>query len=203
MTISVGPDWLDPPDEAWLSDEPPFENGRHVTQMLGLIQTLRWRWRDRHDYFCCGRLSIHYASRRKLGPDFFVCLDVEQRDRSSWIPWLEGGRYPDVIVELTDANELAVDRGEKKQIYQDIFRVPAYFIFDPDTGQLEGYRLVVGRFHEIAPDADGLLACEPLGLSLGVRDGSLRYFTPDGKLVETPQEQALRLQAELDALRRT
>jgi Uma2 family endonuclease len=194
-----------PPDEEWLSDEPLMDNSRHTDQMLLLMKMLRWHWRDRHDYFCNGNLSIFYnfAPIKKLGPDFFVAIGVDPRDRGSWMVWREDGRYPDVIVELLTDSTAANDRGEKKQIYQDVFRTPAYLLFDPLTGELEGYGLSGGKYRRIVPDANGLLECEPLGLSFGVHDGWLRYFTPDGKLVETPEEEAIRLRAELDALRRT
>lgn len=199
------PSDLMPPDEEWQSDEPLMDNSRHTMQQLLLISTLRWHWRDRRDYFCCGNLSVFYnfAPIKKLGPDFFVALGVDPRDRGSWMVWREDGRYPDVIVELLSESTTANDRGDKKQIYQDTFRTPAYFLFDPETGELEGYRLESGTYRRIEPDANGLLACEPLGLAFGVHDGWLRYFTPDGALIETAEEEALRLRAELDALRRT
>jgi len=212
VTTIAEPTDLMPPDEEWLSDEPLMDNSRHTDQQLLLISTLRWHWRDRHDYFCNGNLSIFYnfAPIKKLGPDFFVALDVSPRDRGSWMVWREDGRYPDVIVELLTDSTAANDRGEKKQIYQDVFRTPAYFLFDPLTGELEGFGLDRGKYRRITPDANGLLACEPLGLSFGVLDGWLRYFTVDGKLVETAEEtnrrleeDNRRLQAELDALRRT
>jgi Uma2 family endonuclease len=212
VTTIAEPTDLMPPDEEWLSDEPLMDNSRHTMQQLLLISTLQSHWRDLQDYFCCGILSIFYnfAPIKKLGPDFFVALGVDPRDRGSWMVWREDGRYPDVIVELLTDSTAANDRGEKKQIYQDVFRTPAYFLFDPQTLELEGYRLSGGKYRRIEPDAKGLLECEPLGLSFGVRDGRLRYFTPDGVLVETPEEISRRLEeenrhlrAELDALRRT
>ena len=36
----------------------------------------------------------------------------------------------------------AIDRGLKKHIYQDIFRTPDYFLFDPETLELAGFHLV-------------------------------------------------------------
>jgi hypothetical protein len=49
-------------------------------------------------------------------------------------------------------------------------------------------------FWIIAPDTRGLLACDQLGLAFGVHDGQLRFFTPDGALVATPEESALAAQ---------
>jgi Uma2 family endonuclease len=56
---------------------------------------------------------------------------VEKKDRKSWVIWQEEGRYPNVIVELLSDSTAASDKELKKQIYQDIFRTPKYFWFEP------------------------------------------------------------------------
>jgi Uma2 family endonuclease len=190
------PDEPTPPVGEWWSDEPPMETYQHLMQMLALIATLRWLWRDRSDYFAAGNLTVFYSPRQMKsehfrGPDFFVVLDVDgTRERRSWVVWEEDGRYPNVIVELLSDATAKTDRGEKKRIYQDIFRTPEYFLFDPRDGTLEGLRLLAGRYEPIAPDAHGLLPSAQLGLCLGVRDRRLRLFTADGAMVLAPDEAA-------------
>jgi Uma2 family endonuclease len=153
----------EPPRGEWWSDEPEMENYRHLMQMLALIATLHWRWRGRTDYFVGGNLSIYFSEQRRKsdtfrGPDFFVALGVDgARERRSWVVWEEGGKYPNVIIELLSDSTRRVDRGEKKQIYQDVFRTPEYFLFDPETAELEGFRLVGGRYESIEPDPAGRL----------------------------------------------
>jgi Uma2 family endonuclease len=192
----------EPPRGEWWSDEPQMETPRHVMQMLALIATLRWLWRDRTDYFVGGNLTVYYSPRQRRsedfrGPDFFVVLGVHdsERDRRSWVVWEEDGRYPNVIVELLSDTTEQNDRGDKKQIYQDIFRTPEYFLFDPWTGELEGFRLVGGHYESIAADARGYLASDQLGLLFGVRDRELRMFTRDGELVPKPEEAAAQAEA--------
>lgn len=173
-----------------------MENYRHLMQMLALIATLRWLWRDRTDYFVGGNLTVYFSPDQRRsedfrGPDLFVALDVDgTRERRSWVVWDEGGKYPNVIVELLSDSTRAIDRGEKRRIYEQIFRTPEYFLFDPETGELEGLRLVGGHYQPIAADADGRLASDQLGLLLGSRDRVLRLFTRDGALVPTPEEDA-------------
>ena len=66
------------------------------------------------------------------GPDFFTVLDGDgDRPRKGWMVWEEGGRYPDVIVELLSPSTAEMDKGAKKQIYERVFRTPDYFVFDP------------------------------------------------------------------------
>jgi hypothetical protein len=91
-----------------------------------------------------------------------------------------------------------VDRGEKKQIYQDIFRTPNYFWFDPESLVLEGFRLVEGQYQAIAANEQSWLWSQELGLYLGVYGQQLRYFTAAGDLVPTPEEAAILAQQQLE-----
>jgi Uma2 family endonuclease len=75
------------------------------------------------------------------------------RLRDAGTVWEEDGRYPNLIVEILSASTEAIDRGLKKQIYQDVFRTPDYFWFDPETHELVGFHLVDGRYAPLAPDA--------------------------------------------------
>jgi Uma2 family endonuclease len=183
-----------PPGDLY-SDEPPLETYFHLRQMILLLTCLDWLWRDRNDYFAAGNLSIYYSPRQRKsedfrGPDFFVVLDTERKPRKSWVVWEEDGKYPNLIVELLSDSTQKVDRGLKKQIYQDTFRTPEYFWFDPDTLELKGFDLLKGKYQEMQPNPQGLLWSEQLQLFLGVHHQQLRFFTPDGELVLSPQEAA-------------
>jgi Uma2 family endonuclease len=179
-----------------------MESYLHVMTFFLLMASLRWWWRDRTDWFAAGNLSIYYPAlspqtgrktRKKLafrGPDFFLVLGVEpKKQRNSWVVENEG-KYPDLIVEILSKSTQKKDRGEKKAIYEKIFKTPEYILFDPDTLSLEGHRLVRGRYAPIRPDARGRLWSERLGLSFGVHGDALRLFTPDGSLVPLPEEAA-------------
>lgn len=198
--------WFPPvPEGEWFSDEPPMETYRHLMQQLALIATLRWHWRGRTDYFAGGNLTVYYSptqskSSELAGPDFFVALGVDgTRDRRSWVVWLEDGKYPNVIVELLSDSTKRKDRGEKKRIYEQVFRTPEYFLFDPYTFEFEGYRLVGGHYAPIPPDAQGRRACEQLDMLFGVVDGELRLFTRDGMLIAKPEEDAEAAQRRAEA----
>jgi hypothetical protein len=64
------------------------------------------------------------------GPDCFVVLGVPRGERKSWVIW-EQGKVPDVVIEFLSESTAAHDKGEKKQIHQDLMRVPECFWFDP------------------------------------------------------------------------
>jgi len=185
-----------------LSDEPPLETDLHLRQMLLLIQCLEWWWRERRDFYCAGNLTIYYSPRQRKseqfrGPDFFVVLDTERKSRKSWVVWEEEGKYPNVIVEILSPKTAATDRGLKKQIYQDIFRTPDYFWFDPVSLEFKGFQLVGGQYQDLQPQAQGWLWSQQLELFLGIVDRQLRFFTPAGDLIETPEAIAAIAQQQL------
>lgn len=177
------------------SDEPPLESYLHLQQLLMLLKCLDWWWRDRSDYFAAGNLTIyfnenHIKSRDYRGPDFFVVLGTERKPRKSWVVWAEDGKYPNIIVEILSQSTASVDRNFKKQLYQNIFRTPDYFWFDPDSLEFAGFHLVDGKYQALEPTPQGWLWSQQLELFLGIHQQQLRFFTADGQLVPTPEETA-------------
>lgn len=175
------------------SNEPEMESTLHLVQMILLLESLELFWKDRSDFFAAGNLTIYFSPRQLKsehfrGPDFFVVLGTERRARKSWTVWEEDGRYPNVIVEILSDSTRTLDRGLKKQIYQDVFRTPDYFWFDPETLELAGFHLVDGRYEPVVPDAAGRLPSAQLGLTLGVHERQLRLFTPEGAMLPAAKE---------------
>jgi hypothetical protein len=68
---------------------------------------------------------------------------------------------------------------------------PEYFWFDPESLEFVGLRLIGNHYQEIPDRSQGKWS-ETLELYLKILDGQLRFFKPDGELVPTPQESAMR-----------
>lgn len=175
------------------SDEPNLETDFHREQIDLLLRLLKYWWRDRPDFYISGNLTVYYneqqiKKRDFLGPDIFIVLGVEKRDRRSWAIWEEGGKYPNVVIELLSNSTANVDRGTKKDLYQDVWRVPEYYWFHPETMEFAGFRLVGGTYVPITPSDSGRLQSEQLGLELGIYDRQLRWFTAEGDLIPLPEE---------------
>jgi Uma2 family endonuclease len=183
-----------PPGNLW-SDEPPLESDLHREQIDVLIRLLKWWWRERQDFYVSGNLTIYYSPNQKKseefrGPDFFVVLGADPQDRRSWVVWQEGGKYPNLIVELLSNSTASVDRGLKKDLYQDTWRVPEYFWFHPDTLEFQGFRLMNGTYEDIELTPEGRRWSQQLRLYLGIHERKLRFFTPQGQLVPLPEQAA-------------
>jgi Uma2 family endonuclease len=164
-------------------DGEPLETGFHVAQNAVLTDSLIDAWSERRDFFVGGNMFVYFSEHQVKrndfrGPDVFVVLDVERKGRKSWVAWEEGGKLPDVVVEITSESTAKVDRGAKMPIYARVWRTPAYFVFDPETHLLEGYRLDAASrdYVRIEPDERGDLAVAPLGLRIGVRPTRYRDF---------------------------
>ncbi|KAB8332145.1 Uma2 family endonuclease [Scytonema tolypothrichoides VB-61278] len=183
-----------PPGDLY-SDEPPLETELHLRQIILLFKCLEWLWRDRTDFYAAGNLTIYYSlSKRKSedfrGPDFFVVLDTERKTRKSWVVWEEEGKYPNVILEILSESTANTDKEFKKKLYQNTFRTPDYFWFDPYTSEFAGFHLLDGKYQPIDANNQGHLWSQQLELYLGIHQGLLRFFTASGQLVPTPEEEA-------------
>jgi len=195
------------PTEEIYSNEPPLETYLHLYQIFLLMNSLQRLWKDRQDFFVAGNLSIYYSplkikSQDFRGPDIFVVLNTDSRPRKSWVIWQENYQYPNVIVEVLSPSTAKIDKTTKKSLYQNTFSTPEYFWFNPYNNlDFKGFRLQNRKYRPIKPNTQGYLWSQELGLYLGLHEGLVRYFTPEGQLVPTSSEQAdreafLRQQAE-------
>jgi Uma2 family endonuclease len=189
-SIADGLQW--PPTNLY-SDEPPLETDFHRNQIDLLIRLLKYWWQDRSDFYISGNLTVYYnqqqlKKRDFRGPDVFVVLGADKKDRRSWAVWEEGGKYPDVVIELLSTATATVDKGAKKDLYQNVWRVPNYFWFHPETMEFAGFHLVDSRYEPLTPTQQGWLWSEPLQLFLGIHEGQLRWFTTEGLLIPLPEE---------------
>jgi Uma2 family endonuclease len=198
--------WVpDVPDiELPAEDGEPLESNWHRLQINLLGDMLDQHWQGRSDFFAGGNMFVYYSleqarSRDYKGPDFFVVKGVDRtRPRRSWIVWQEGGRYPDVIVELLSPTTATEDLGPKKDLYEQVFKTFEYFCVNPDGPSLQGWRLIETRYVPLQPNAHGWLWSESLQLWLGLQAGTfqgthdvwVRFFEASEALVPTAGERA-------------
>ena len=193
-----------PPTDLIFDDGEPMESNRHRINMNALIRAIVALMVGRKDYFVGGNMFVYYSSEQARnrdfrGPDFFVVLNIDgSKERQGWVVWEENGRYPDVIVELMSPSTAETDRTTKKDIYEQTFRTPDYFIYDPfDPNSLQGWHLDSAKgYQELKANEKGWLWSESLGLWLGTWEGTieaqmgiwLRFYYRDGNLVLLPEE---------------
>lgn len=205
-----------PTDKDLPSDDgEPLETFWHRPAMNLLIECIECHWRGRRDFFVGGNMFMYFSAERVFhkdfrGPDFFVVKGVDHdKPRLSWVSWREGGRLPNVIIELGSDSTRRIDRVEKKQLYGERMRVHEYFVYDPRDGTLLGWRLANGGYDQpLEVEPGGRIWSEELELYVGPWDGPfqghaqrwLRFFDVRGNLIPTFGEaEAARANAEAAA----
>ena len=199
------------PFELVYSDGEPLETEWHAHQLPFLWHLIRQAMveQGRRDFYVAGDMFVYYSVQQAWdvyqgkkyfrGPDVFWVDGAEpDRERKYWAVWEEDGHLPDVIVEFLSESTAEIDRKDKKELYSKIWGTREYFLYDPDTKILEGYRLSGKTYRPLALDAQGRLWSEQLGASLGLWHGVyqrrtydwVRLFRSDGSLVPTGQERA-------------
>jgi Uma2 family endonuclease len=202
---------LDLPFELVYDDGIPVDNALHLNQMhllMGVVRQLMAS-RGREDFYTHGNIFVYYSPEQARdvatgrpyfrGPDWFFVDGAEPKERrQAWVRWEEGGRLPDVIMELLSPSTERIDRNDKMKLYSRVFRTREYYLYDFDTTKLEGFRLAGDLYQPMRPDERGRLQSEVLGVDLGLWKGRVegepadwvRLFHPDGSLVPTSAERA-------------
>lgn len=184
------------------SDGIPMESSWHVRCMNLLVRQISHHLRDRDDFFVGGNMFVYFSpeqarNRDFRGPDFFYVADTTRLPlRKYWVVWDENLKTPDVVIELLSESTQDEDRGPKFRIYRDTLQVGNYFLYDPTTRVLEGWRLDGKKYVPIRPDQDGRLFSDELNLTLGKWEGEyerypdvwLRFFDRSGVVVPTADE---------------
>jgi Uma2 family endonuclease len=199
----IGPDLESLKNLPLLEDDgEPLETPWHRACMTLLIEAVLYWLRDRTDFYVGGNMFVYYSPQQAMdrdyrGPDFFFVKGVSlEPPRRVWAVWFEGGRLPDVIIELLSPTTAREDRTTKKDLYEQTFQTRNYFCYDPFAGVLEGWQLRGGRYEPLVPNERGWLWCPELQLWLGTWEGEfqrvtttwLRWYDPDGQVVPIPAE---------------
>jgi Uma2 family endonuclease len=212
-----------PPKDLPYEDGVPLESSWHLFQINLLLEVVNCRFDALDDFYAGGNMFIYFnldqlKNQDFRGPDFFYIRGVPRRPlRKYWAIWGEGGRFPDVIMELLSPTTAKIDRTVKKDVYEQVFRTPEYFLYDPDADRLEGWRLS-GTYQSIEPNERGWFWSERLGGWIGRWQGAyqgqpatwIRVFDEQGQPWPTFAERSenvaeakiASLQKRLDALDR-
>ncbi|MGI0480351.1 Uma2 family endonuclease [Geminocystis sp. CENA526] len=195
------PIYIPTQDDLPSDDDDKMETSRHKYQMDLLLETIYPWLEKRQNGYAGGNMFIYFSlsqvkNKDYKGPDFFCVLDVEQKERKSWVVW-EEGKAPDVVIELLSDSTASYDKNDKKSIYQNKMRVPEYFWYDPFTpDDWAGFSLVKGVYQPLKLDEFDRYISEQLQLALvrwqGVYRGIdtiwLRWQTLEGDLLPTDKE---------------
>ena len=202
-----------------LPSDDPEESGLpdyfHFLQPLLLFLTFQPTNWNPELVFSAVDLNLYYDVDHTLWykrPDWFGVVGVGQlyqgQDlRLSYVTWQEKVN-PFVVVELLSPGTENEDLGEteeeedkpptKWKVYEEILQVPYYVVYSRYTNEVKPYHLVDGHYQEVDISRNGRMLIPELGLSLGLWQGKfrgvdklwLRWFTLEGELILSPEEEA-------------
>jgi Uma2 family endonuclease len=173
--------------------QPMAESQEHLQVMIDLIVGLRRRYAAVADAWVSGNFFLFYEKgnpKARVSPDVMLAKGVGSWDRPNYLLWKE--RPPSLIVEVTSRKTRRKDTGPKKDLYERI-GVEEYILFDPLGDylrpQLQGYRLLRGRFQPIPHSDDGTLLSRTTGLRMKSEGERLRLIDgATGEPILWPEE---------------
>jgi Uma2 family endonuclease len=173
--------------------QPMAESQEHLQVMIDLIVGLQRRYAAVADAWVSGNFFLFYEKgnpKARVSPDVMLAKGVGSWDRQNYLLWKE--RSPSLIVEVTSRKTRRKDTGPKKDLYERI-GVEEYILFDPFGDylrpQLQGYRLLRGRYQPIPLSEDGTLLSRTTGLRMKSEGKRLRLIDgATGKPLLWPEE---------------
>lgn len=194
-------------------EEPGLPDEFHLLQPELLRLTFRPPSYDAENIFVASDLNLYYDIRHPLWykrPDWFAVLGVphlyDERDlRLSYVIWQEGVS-PFIVVELLSPGTEAEDLGKSLRslekppnkwiVYEQILRIPYYFVFNRYNNEFQGFGLMMNRYQPLPITEQGVWLEEAeLGLGLwqgtyqGIERRWLRWSDREHHWILTPTEQ--------------
>jgi Uma2 family endonuclease len=160
--------------------QPMAESPDHAQVMMDLFLCLQLRYKAVADAWEGINFFLFYEKgnpKARVSPDVMLAKGVARWDRQNYLLWKE--RPPSLIVEVTSRKTRRKDTGPKKELYEWI-GVEEYILFDPLGDylrpQLQGYRLLRGRYQPIPLSEDGTLLSRTTGLRMKPEGRRLRLI---------------------------
>ena len=145
--------------------QPMAENTQQYEWIVTIKGNLDILFLDRTDVFVAGDLlwyPVEGDPKICTAPDTMVVFGRPKGHRGSYRQWEEGGIAPQVVFEILSPGNRPGKMGRSSQFY-DRYGVEEYYVYDPDTNELGGFRRE-GDGLKLIPEMDGWVS--PL---LGIR----------------------------------
>jgi Uma2 family endonuclease len=165
------------PSEGTFDFLPPPEGDAHWEATKSTRVTLREHFRRTgKKIYISSNLAVYYPGQRLFSPDILAVLDVETRERLSWIV-ADEGKGLDFVLEIHVAGNRSKDEKANVVRYAQL-GIREYFFFDRKRLKLSGHRLPSAKstaYERLVPQA-GRFTSEVLGLDLMLEGSQVRFF---------------------------
>lgn len=185
------PSMYDLPSE--FPEEPGLPDVFHDLQPEFLSATLQLQDYNRNNFFTGKDLNVYYDSSHPLWhkrPDWFLAVGVpylyENHDmRLSYVTWQEAAN-PFIIIELISPGTEDEDLGKVKTVpgkplpkwvvYEQVLKVPYYFVFNRYTDDFKAFKLENGRYEALSMPDDQRIWIPELKIGLAPWRGTYKQI---------------------------
>jgi len=161
--------------------KPMADNTKQLEYIVYLYDNLSALFADREDVFVAVDLLWYPVEGHPeicVAPDVFVALGRPKGHRGRYLQWEEGNTPPQVVFEILSPSNRYTAMVEKFRFYEQ-YGVQEYYLYDPDTGVLDGWVRREGRLTPVER-MDGWVS-PLLGVRFTLEDGALVVYRPDGE----------------------
>lgn len=161
--------------------QPMAENTTQFRWIVTLQGNLDAHFRHDPNVFVAGDLfwyPVEGDNRTRVAPDVMVAWGRPKGDRGSYQQWNEGGIAPQVVFEIRSPGNRLGELFRKFKFYER-FGVEEYYIYDPDSNELEGWLRGRDGLEEI-PHMDGWVSPR-LGIRFVLTAEDLQIYAADGR----------------------
>jgi Uma2 family endonuclease len=161
--------------------KPMADNTQQFEWIITIAGGLQALFADDPNVFVAGDLlwyPVEGDNKTRIAPDALVAFGRPQGHRGSYKQWEEGGIAPQVVFEVLSPGNTRQEMADKLAFY-DRYGVEEYYLYDPDTGRLQGWLRQGGRLVEIARMCGWI--SPRLGLHFDLEGIDLCLTTPDGR----------------------
>ena len=176
--------------------KPMAENTEQYRWIVIIKENLEILFAEDDNVFIAGDL-FWYPVRSKLisptAPDVMVVFGRPKGKRSSYRQWNEENIPPQVVFEILSPSNNADEMDRKLEFYN-TYGVEEYYIYNPDTFQLDGWVQENGNLTKLW-EMDGFVSPR-MGIKFETAQGELVIYRPDGQRFLSSIELEQRFQQE-------
>ncbi|MBD2317406.1 Uma2 family endonuclease [Phormidium tenue] len=168
--------------------QPMADNTQQFRWIVLIKENLELIFADAADVFVAGDLlwyPVEGHPEIRVAPDVLVAFGRAKGDRGSYQQWRENNIAPQVVFEILSPGNRLKEMTKKLQFY-DRYGVEEYYIYDPETNELNGLYKKDNRLNVIEDIEDWV--SPRLQIRFKVSEDSLDIYRPDGQKFLTTLE---------------
>ena len=161
--------------------KPMADNTKQLRWIFTLVGGLEDLFANDPNVFVAGDLlwyPVEGDNKTRIAPDALVAFGRPQGHRGSYKQWEEGGVAPQVVFEVLSPGNTRKEMADKLAFYER-YGVEEYYLYDPDSGRLQGWQRQGGQLMAIAQMRGWVSPW--LGVRFDLEGMDLCLTTPDGR----------------------